>query len=99
MILYRGAGMLVVFALTVFIPLCYGINFIFGKEYYQAHAWPKGFCCLVVGALVWSIGKHLNREAKEKQGEAVHYFMSIKMEYWGIVYAVFGVLYVLGIKS
>jgi hypothetical protein len=98
MIIYRGAGLVVVFALAAFIPLCYAINYVYGKDYYQSHAWPKGFCLLITGALVWCIGKYLNRKAKKRYGEAFHYFMFVKMEYWGFIYGFFGVLYLAGLQ-
>lgn len=92
MIFFRGAGILVLLVFIVFIPLSSGINLLLGANYYEAHSWPKGLCCLVAGAIVWGCGKNLNRAAKENEFAPTHTFMFIKMEYWGFVYAAVGVL-------
>ncbi len=94
---FQGAGIIVILALILFIPTRYLINLILGNNYYAAHTWPKGLCFLVTGAVVWIIGMYLNHDSKKNEFAPVHTFMFLKMEYWGIAYAVIALfIFVIG---
>ncbi len=87
----QSAALLVAVTLISFFPLRHAIDFLFGKNYYSAHLWPKGLCLLVAGIVVWIIGRHSNRASRENRKAPVRTVFLIKMEYWGIAFAVVAV--------
>ncbi len=95
MFFLQGAALLAAVTLITFIPLRHVIDFLCGKDYYNAHSWPKGLCLLVAGVFVWVIGRHYNRASRQSRFAPVRTFLFIRMEYWGVAFAVVAVFLIL----
>jgi hypothetical protein len=57
--------------------------------------WPKGLCFLVAGLFVWILGRYYNRGARVKRSAPVRTFLLLKMEYWGVAFAIIAVILIL----
>lgn len=101
-VIWRGAGGLVI---LIGIVVCLFINILTSKlfnenNYFQAHLWPKLAALGLIGALCWFIGRFLNGRppqifidettGQEFEVKPCHELMFIKLEYWGIIFAVIG---------
>lgn len=105
MIIWNGLGFLVA-VITFLLLLCaeYVTESLFRDEsYYQAHGWPKLLAFFLAGAVVWPLGAYLNRRRgkvmiEKETGKEVlikpkHSFFFIRMEYWGPILLVLGVVF------
>lgn len=106
MIIWRGFGILalviVIITFAIGGELCRVISQ--NNNYYQQHSWPVTISLILAGIICWFLGKYLNRpqngrvyidkeSGKEVQLRKVHTLFFIKIEYWGIIYAIFGLMY------
>lgn len=105
MVIWSGLGFLV--AVVTFLLLLtaeYVTELLFRDEsYYQAHGWPKLLAFLLAAAVIWPVGAYLNRKQgkvlieKETGREVVikpdHSFFFIRMEYWGPILIVLGIIF------
>ncbi len=91
MFFMQSAALLAAVTLISFFPLRHLISYIFGQNYYSTHLWPKGLCLLVAGIVVWIVGRQVNRACRENRSAPVRTVFLIKMEYWGIAFAVVAV--------
>ncbi len=91
MFFMQSAALLAAVTLISYFPLRHLIDFIFGPNYYLSHLWPKGLCLLAAGIAVWIIGRRINRACREKRTAPVRTVFMVKMEYWGIAFAVVAV--------
>jgi hypothetical protein len=89
MFIWRGAGFLVpLFALGALMTAQAAVNAAFADpEYYRMHEWPKLVGLSVGAALIWTVGRVLNR----RQERPYSTFFWIPMEYWAIAFVVVGV--------
>ena len=72
-------------------------------RYYQMHGWPKLAAFLVAGVIVWFLGRYLNSKGarrlidpetnQEVWLKRNHSFFFIRMEYWGPIFVVLGVVF------
>ena len=70
-------------------------------QYYQNHGWPPLVASLAAAMILWPLGRHLNgrgNKANVDTASAVdpdmsekHIFLFIRMEYWALLAAAFGV--------
>ncbi len=90
MIIWNGAGLLV--PVIAFLPFL-ATEIIVGSDYYAGHTWPKLMAAGVAGALLWLVGRKLNRSPRrvlvdlETSEEVVlpprrHDLFFVKIEYW-----------------
>lgn len=105
MIIWNGLGFLV--AIITFLLLLlteYITELLFRDEsYYQAHAWPKLLALSLAGAVIGPLGMYLNRKQgkvmiEKETGKEVlikpdHTFFFIRMEYWGPILFILGVIF------
>ncbi len=105
MIIWNGLGFLV--AVIVFILLLaaeYVTEWMFADDsYYQAHGWPKLLAFFIATAMIWPLGIYLNRKegkvliekatGKEVLIKPNHSLFFIRMEYWGPILLVLGVIF------
>jgi hypothetical protein len=84
----QSAALMAAVTLISFIPLRHLIDFLLGNNYYYNHLWPKGLGLLIAGTLVWTIGRQYNKGSREKKSAPVRTFLFVKLEYWGLVFAV-----------
>ena len=102
MILWTGWGILVV---VIFVLCFFGIGIatmaIFNDvSYYDTHGWPKLAAFFISGTIVWVFGTYLNKpKAKidKETGQEVltrpnHALSFIRMEYWGPILYILGVI-------
>jgi hypothetical protein len=71
-------------------------------RYYQEHDWAIITASIIGGALIWRLGRHLNRDVAKKlvdpdTGDVVllahkHSFFFLPMEHWGLIIPAFAVL-------
>jgi hypothetical protein len=87
----QSAALLVAVTLISFFPIQLAIDYLLGQKYYSTHLWPKGLCLLAAGIVVWLIGRHSNRASREYRSAPVRTVFLIKMEYWGIAFAIVAV--------
>ncbi len=87
----QSAALLAAVTLISFIPLRHLIDYVFGQNYYPTHLWPKGLCLLAAGVAVWIIGRLTNRACRGNKSAPVRTVFMIKMEYWGIAFALVAV--------
>ncbi|MBI1871095.1 MAG: hypothetical protein HYS07_07885 [Chlamydiae bacterium] len=103
MIIWSGLGFLVAvitFAMLVLTEL--GAKAMFNLSYYQDHGWPKMFAFVVSGVMVWVLGRFLSKKpgrvvidkgtGKELELKKGHSLFFIKMEYWGPILIVIGMV-------
>ena len=104
MIIWSGWGFLV--AIILFINsiigemLCRSITK--NMEYYQQNSWPMTIVFILTGVICWYLGKYLNRPSdkvyinkqtgKEVRLSKRNSFFFIKMEYWGPILGVIGIV-------
>ena len=104
MIIWSGWGFLI--AIIIFINsligelLCRVITR--DNQYYQQHNWPITVVLIISGVICWFLGKYLNSSngklyIDKETGEEVqiskkHTFFFIKMEYWGPILGVIGLV-------
>lgn len=75
-------------------------NALFDNEYYGSHLWPKFATFSLAGLLSCLAGVYLCSKpvpAKDKdwfRGEAADHLFFIPVTYWGLVYVLLGVIYV-----
>jgi hypothetical protein len=87
----QSAALLVAVTLISFFPIRHVIEYLLGPNYYSTHLWPKGLCLMAAGIIVWLVGRHSNRACRESKNAPARTVFFIKMEYWGIAYAVVAV--------
>lgn len=95
MFFLQSAALLAAVTLISFIPLRHLIDLLFGENYYFSHLWPKGVCLLVAGIFVWAIGRRYNKASRENKSAPVRTFLFLRLEYWGIAFAVIAVFMIL----
>ena len=95
MFFLQGPAILAAVTLITFVPLKHLIDLLCGKNYYNAHLWPKGLCLLVAVFFVWVLGKHYNKASRDKGCAPVRTFVSAKMGYWGVAFTVIAVIMIL----
>ena len=99
MIWWRGAGWLVpVIFFTVFLPFGLLLNGFFIGTLHVDPSIPTG---VVSSIAMWLVGRHFNRRiedlrntpAIQQSGEKIHKhsFFSVPMEYWSVVFLLFGI--------
>jgi hypothetical protein len=105
MIIWKGAGFIV--AVVAFLMLLLtelSVEALFKDDsYYQTHGWPKLLAFVIAGCIVLVIGKYLNKKddkvliEKETGKEIVlkseHSLFFIRVEYWGYILVVLGVIF------
>ena len=105
MIIWSGFGFLV--AVIAFVSLVlseYVVEALFqDQNYYQAHGWPKLLGLWISGAIVWFLGNYLNQKrgrtlldkaiGAEVQIRPNHALFFIRMEYWGPILFVLGIIF------
>lgn len=107
MIIWSGVGFLAgVLALCCCFAMEAGLEMYHANDlYYQQHGWPKFVALLIAAAMVWPLGRLLNRKEPDRTyvdqetGETVtvksyapHTFFFIPMEYWAPILVVIGVI-------
>jgi hypothetical protein len=104
MVIWSGFGFLVA-AITFLLLLIaeYVTESLFRDEsYYQAHGWPKLLAFFLASAVIWPLGLYLNRKPgkvmiEKETGKEVlrpkHTFFFIRMEYWGPILVVLGIIF------
>ena len=103
-VIWRGAGGVV---LLIPIIACVVMNIATAKafdetHYFQQNLWPKVVALWVSGLVCWIVGRYANGQPdqiliNETTGEEVrerpyHHLMFIKIEYWGIIFLVIGLV-------
>jgi hypothetical protein len=110
-IIWNGAGALV---LIIGILAALLMNIItsavfYQNDYFADHRWSQAMALWIAGAASWAIGRYLNRRPGQlvidrATGQKVlqepnHHLMFIKMEYWGVIFFVIGVIvFILGLS-
>ena len=71
-------------------------------NYFQEYLWPKLAALWLAGVACWFLGRYVNGKPPqtvidERTGQQVlvkpsHELMFIKMEYWGVMYGVIGLV-------
>ncbi|WP_010233578.1 hypothetical protein [Clostridium arbusti] len=104
MIIWSGWGFLV--AIILFINSFIGellCRYITGNnEYYQQNSWPLTVVLILTGVICWFLGKYLNKPndkvyidkqtGKEVRLSKTHKLFFIKMEYWGPILVIIGLV-------
>lgn len=105
MLIWSGAGFMVAVAAFLCLLLTeLAVESWFNDDtYYQKHGWPKLFAFVIAGCLVLMLGKYLNRRPgrvriDKETGEEVmvksnHSLFFIKVEYWGYILWILGVIF------
>ncbi|QAA34638.1 hypothetical protein [Clostridium manihotivorum] len=99
MIIWKGYGILT----FVFLILSFTVvELVAGKEFYGAHSWVSLFAYLLAGLLCFFVGRALNRgngkvyidkeTGQEIIARRTHSFFFIKMEYWGFILPILGIV-------
>jgi hypothetical protein len=103
-VIWRGAGAAVMlFGIIAAVVMNVITSSAFNQNnYFATHSWAQAGALWGAGAASWLAGKYLNsrpgREViDEVSGERViqkpnHHLMFIKMEYWGPIYLVIGLV-------
>jgi hypothetical protein len=104
MIIWSGLGCLVaVIAFLMLLLTEYVTETVFRDDsYYQNHGWPKLLALALAGAVVWFLGTYLNQKqgrvlidkesGREFLSKPDHSLFFIRMEYWGPILLVIGIL-------
>jgi hypothetical protein len=104
MIIWRGAGVLVLFIVFV-VSLCGQLlsNMLAGEKYWNTQSWPFACVLIVAGGVIWLTDWNLARYPKrvfidEQTKERVevggaHDFFFIRMKWWGLLSAALGVAF------
>jgi hypothetical protein len=110
MIIWSGWGFLVaVIGFGCLLLTEVGIEAIKNDDqFYQDHGWPKSLAFLVAAAIVWPLGRALNRKKAERElvdpktGERVvlqsgrqHALFFVPVEYWAALYLMLGLGFLL----
>lgn len=105
--IWRGAGGVMI---LIGIIACLVINIVTSKiydesNYFQTHLWPKLAALWVTGLCCFFLGRYLNSRpprllidpatGQQVELKPIHDFMFIKLEYWGIILDVLGVVLLL----
>lgn len=104
MIVWSGLGFLVPVILIIngiIVDLLCGL--ITGNsQFYDQNKWPLTVVLIITGILCWFLGKYLNKPndkiyidketGKEVQLRKSHRFFFIKMQYWGPILGVIGII-------
>lgn len=103
-IIWRGAGGLVI---GIGLIVCLAVNIFTSKmfeepDYFQKYLWPKLVTLGITSVSCWFLGRYLNSRpprilvdeasGKEFRFKPRHELMFIKMEYWGVIFAVVGLM-------
>lgn len=106
-IIWRGIGAVV---LIIPIIVCLTINIVTSKiydesNYFQAHLWPKVAAVWLTGVGCFLLGRYVNGQpprvvidqatGKEIVEKPYHHLMFVKVEYWGVIFLVIGLLLLL----
>ncbi len=103
MIIWSGLGFLVpVIGFLGLLASAMLMDVLFDDDQYaKSHVWPQLVGWLAAGAMLWFLGRYLNRGRARRMidaqtGELVvlrnnHSFFFIPMEYWALVCVIFGV--------
>ncbi len=106
-VVWRGAGA-VVFIIAIIV--CLVINIVTSKvfdesNYFQAHLWPKIAALWITGVSSFFLGRYANSRpprlvidkttGQEIAQKPIHDFMFIKLEYWGLIFVVIGIVLLL----
>ena len=105
MVIWSGLGFLV--AVITFLLLLTAEylteSLLQDESYYQTHGWPKLLAFFIAGAVVWALGRYLNRRQgkvmiEKETGKEVlinpnHSLFFIRMEYWGPILLVLGIFF------
>ena len=106
-LVWRGLGILVVVAAFASLVVTESVTeFMLGDDtYYQAHGWPRLVALFVAGAASWRLGTYLNKRPgrvllDKGTGHEVllkpdHSLFFIRMEYWGPILVLLGIVSVL----
>ena len=100
-VIKRGYGALVLVALVLSALIMNVVtNALFDNEYYGANAWPKLGTFWLAGLMSLGLGLFLrdrpNKEFDKDwfKGESAHHLFFIPVKYWGFVYFLAGLVYV-----
>ena len=91
MFFLQSAALMAAVTLISFIPLRHLIDVLLGNNYFFSHLWTKGLGLLIAGTLLWAIGRQYNKASRGNRSAPVRTFLFVKMEYWGIAFAVVAV--------
>lgn len=103
-IIWKGAGALVIiFGIIAAVLANVAGSVVFNQDnYFSTHSWIQASTLAFAGVLSWFTGRFLNcrpgRPVIDKQtGQTIlekpnHHLMFVKMEYWGLIYLVIGIL-------
>jgi hypothetical protein len=103
-VIWRGIGGLVV---LIGILTCLVMNIVTSAvfnqtNYFQEYLWPKLAALWLAGVSCWFLGRYVNgkppkavideRTGQHVEVKPIHDLMFIKMEYWGVIYGVIGLV-------
>lgn len=106
-IIWKGLGGLVI---LIGILTCLVMNIatsaMFNQTtYFQENLWPKLVALWVAGAGCWFLGRYVNGKPArividESTGQEIHqkpnhHLMFIKMEFWGVIFGIIGLVLLL----
>jgi len=105
MIIWNGLGFLVaIITFALLLITEYTSEALFKDEsYYQTHGWPKLIAFFVAGVIMWFLGNYLNKKQgkvmiEKETGKEIlfkpnHSLFFVKMEYWGPILFVVGIIF------
>ena len=78
---------------------------VFNEDnYFQAYLWPKLVALGIIGVFFWFLGRYLHSRpgqlvidetGQEVEQKPCHDFMYIKIEYWGVIFILIGLVLVI----
>lgn len=99
MLIWRGYGFLTIILAGISFVL---VELVVGKEFYNTHNWVHMVGYIIAGVLCYFVGKELNKNkdkiyvdkesGKEVMVRNSHSFIFIKMEYWGFIFPIVGII-------
>jgi hypothetical protein len=107
-VIYRGWGLLVVvIGIICFAATAFAVGAATGDVgYLEDHRWPMLAACVITAAVVWPVGRWLNKDARTAPlGEDVvdeqlarlalsrHALFFVPVEYWAVIVLFSGFVY------
>lgn len=104
-VVWKGLGVVVIF---IGIGVCLLMNVLTGlifndRTYFQKHWWPQFASLWLIGLSCWLTGKYFGsrrkRIIKTKKTDAEtwasmeHTFFFLKLEYWGLIFFIIGIVF------
>ncbi|MCQ6562496.1 hypothetical protein [Paenibacillus mendelii] len=102
MAIWRGLGIIAIFIAAAMVAIIGYFAQYTGLNTDEQH-WPEAVALVLAGIIVWFLGKALNAEHVYKpnpdsaaidavQAREQHSLLFIRMEYWGPIFALVGVI-------